>query len=192
MNSFIQPVALEKVYRILNIGATTLISAKSGAETDTMAAAWVCALNTEPARVTAVIDSTHFTRPLIEKSGYFAVQIPTAGIAPQVMALGSVSKNDDPKKLEKSGAKFFTLGGWDIPLTEGCAAWVICKVLPEAHVEKAYDLFIGEAVAAWADERVFKDGHWLFEKAPEELRTLHYVAGGHFYRIGDALDVAGY
>lgn len=192
MNSFIQPVALEKVYRILNIGATTLISAKSGAETDTMAAAWVCALNTEPARVTAVIDSTHFTRPLIEKSGYFAVQIPTAAIAPQVMALGSVSKNDDPKKLEKSGAKFFTLGGWDIPLTEGCAAWVICKVLPEAHVEKAYDLFIGEAVAAWADERVFKDGHWLFEKAPEELRTLHYVAGGHFYRIGDALDVAGY
>ena len=188
----IVPVAPDKIYRILNIGATTLVSAKHGEETDTMAAAWVCALNTVPARVTAVIDSTHFTRPLIEKSGWFAVQIPTVRIADQVMALGSISKNDDPKKLEKSGAKFFTLGGYDIPLAEGCAAWIICKVLPEAHVEKAYDLFLGEAVAAWADDRVFKDGHWLFETVPDEMKTLHYVAGGHFYKIGDVLDVKGY
>ncbi|MFU0842283.1 MAG: NAD(P)H-flavin oxidoreductase [Burkholderia sp.] len=190
-NPHIVPVELDKVYRILNIGATTLVSAKYGEETDTMAAAWVCALNIDPARLTAIIDSTHFTRPLIEKSGYFAVQIPTARIADQVMALGSISKNDDPKKLEKSGAKFFTLGGYDIPLTEGCAAWIICKVVPEPHNEKAYDLFIGEPVAAWADDRIF-NGHWLFETAPDEMKTLHYVAGAHFYKIGEALDVKGY
>ena len=82
--------------------------------------------------------------------------------------------------------------GFELPLVEGCAAWIVFRILPEAHVEKTYDLFIGEAVAAWADERVFRDGHWQFEKAPDDLRTLHYVAGGHFYAIGDAVEVPGY
>ncbi|RYH27257.1 MAG: flavin reductase, partial [Alcaligenaceae bacterium] len=48
-----------------------------------------------------------------------------------------------------------------------------------------YDLFIAEIEAAWADTRVFKDGHWHFETADPELRSLHYIAGGHFYAIGE-------
>lgn len=42
------------------------------------------------------------------------------------------------------------------------------------------------------DDRVYADGRWHLENAPDALRTLHYVAGGHFYKIGDALDVPGY
>jgi flavin reductase (DIM6/NTAB) family NADH-FMN oxidoreductase RutF len=45
-------------------------------------------------------------------------------------------------------------------------------------------LFIGEIVGAWADERVFSDGHWHFESASDALRTIHHVAGGQFYAIG--------
>lgn len=185
----LKPVALEKAYRIFNVGATALVSAAHEGKTDVMPATWVCPLNSDPSRVTACIDSTHYTRPLVEKSGYFALALPTKSIARETLFLGSVSKNDDPDKLEKSGAKFFTMDGWDIPFVEGCAAYVIYKVIPEAHIEKTYDLFVGEAVAAWADPRVFEDGHWKFETAPEELRTLHYVAGGRFYLIGDAIDV---
>ena len=43
---------------------------------------------------------------------------------------------------------------------------------------------MGEIVAAWADDRVFDGKHWLFDTAPDELRTVHYVAGGQFYAIG--------
>ena len=188
----IVPVAPDKIYRLLNIGATTLVSASSEGTDDVMAAAWATALDVVPAKATVVIDRTHFTRPLMEKSGYFALQLPTAAIADVVMKLGSVSKNDDPEKLEKSGVKLFRMQGFELPLVEGCAAWIVFRILPEAHVEKTYDLFIGEAVAAWADERVFRDGHWQFEKAPDDLRTLHYVAGGHFYAIGKAVEVPGY
>ncbi|HCB3692621.1 TPA: flavin reductase, partial [Klebsiella pneumoniae] len=39
-------------------------------------------------------------------------------------------------------------------------------------------------VAAWSDDRVFRNGHWIFDDAPDELRTVHYVAGGQFYAIG--------
>lgn len=53
--------------------------------------------------------------------------------------------------------------------------------------QQTYDLFAGEVVAAWADSRVFSGGRWHFEAAPDALRTLHHVAGGHFYAIGDAV-----
>ena len=111
----LKPVALDKAYRIFNVGGTALVSAAHEGKTDVMPATWVCPLNIEPSRVTACVDSTHYTRPLIEKSGYFALALPTKAIARETLYLGSVSKNDEPEKLEKSGAKFFTMDGWDIP-----------------------------------------------------------------------------
>ncbi|MCI5851882.1 MAG: flavin reductase [Sutterellaceae bacterium] len=188
----IKPITnLSDIYRPFNIGATTLVSTSSDGKTDVMAAAWACALNYD--MVSVVIDSTHYSRPLIERGKYFALQLPLAQIADKVMYLGSVSKNDDPEKLEKSGAEFFTVPGFeDLPLVKGCGVWVIFERVPEQHVEKAYDLFIGKAVAAWADSRIYDNNHWLFEKAPDALSTLHYVAGGHFYTMGKPIDVKGY
>lgn len=43
---------------------------------------------------------------------------------------------------------------------------------------------IGEVVGAWADARVFRDGRWHFESAPDDLRTIHHVAGGQFLVTG--------
>ena len=77
---------------------------------------------------------------------------------------------------------------FDVPLIAGCAAWLVCKRIPEPRNEQSYDLFIGEVVAAYADERVFDGGRWLFEKVPDELKTLHYVAGGRYYLDGKAVD----
>lgn len=184
-------VKVEKrhVYKLLNIGATTLVSAQYEGVADVMAAAWACALNIEPCKATVVIDKSHFTRPLVEKSCYFALMLPTQSIARETLFLGSISKNDEALKLEKSGARFFYVDGYEMPLVEGCAAWMVFKVLPELHNEKTYDLFIGECVAAWVDDRVFKDGHWLFEQASPEMSTLHYAAGGHFYTIGKPLNI---
>ncbi len=186
-------VELANVYRLFNVGGTALVSAAFEGKEDVMPATWVCPLNIEPSRVTACVDSTHYTRPLIEKSGMFALALPMKCIAKEVMFLGSVSRNDDDAKLEKSGAKFFKMPGFEMPFVEGCACYVVYKALPEEHIAKAYDLFIGEAVAAWADPRIFDGRHWKFESADDKsLSTLHYVAGGHFYGIGEAIDVPGY
>ncbi|MBN6775950.1 hypothetical protein JRG42_22375 [Pseudomonas granadensis] len=51
-------------------------------------------------------------------------------------------------------------------------AIVVCES-QKSHNEEPYDLFIGEVEQAWADTRVFRDGHWHFERAPSELRCLH-------------------
>ncbi len=47
--------------------------------------------------------------------------------------------------------------------------------------------YIGEVVSAWSDTRVFKDGHWNYEGAAPQWRSLHDIAGRHFYAIGDPL-----
>ena len=185
MQQYLQDVPLEKAYRLLNLGATALISASHDGKEDVMAAAWNCALDLNPCKCTVVIDHTHYTRALMDADEYFAVSIPTVGIVREVMKLGTVSKHDDPLKLEHSGAKFFKLDGFDMPLVEGCAGYLIFKKISEPHNEKTYDLFIGQCVKAAADSRVFRDGHYHYAKADPSLRTLHYVAGGHFFALGE-------
>ncbi len=186
---FLKEVQPDKSYRLLNIGATGIVSAVHDGVEDLMPAAWICPLDLLPFKVTAVIDKSHFTRPLIEKSGFFGISLPTVSVAKEMMYLGTISKNDEKDKVEKSGAEIFRFPGYDIPFMRGCAAYMIFKLVPEEHNQKTYDLFIGECLGAWADERVFRDGHWIFEQADPSLSTVHYVAGSHFYTMGRPHDV---
>ena len=170
------PVPLDKAYRLLNHGPTVLVSARHAGEDNVMAAAWACALDFAPPKVTVVLDKATRTRALVEASGQFALQLPTRAQAALTLALGTESANDHPDKLRRHGVERFQAPGHDVPLVRGCAAWLVCRV-------------IAEVVAAWADERVFRGGHWEFDTAPDDLRTLHYVAGGQFYATGQSIKV---
>ncbi|EPF66592.1 flavin reductase family protein [Pseudomonas syringae] len=185
MDNHIRPVELEKAYRLLNHGPTVLVSSSHEGTHNVMAAAWACALDFSPPKVTLVIDKMTKTRELVEKSGYFALQVPNLDQLQMTFDVGAQSKVFTPDKLDKANVDLFRIDGHDSPLVAGCSAWLICQVIPEPHNQQTYDLFIGEVVGAWADTRVFKDGHWEFEKADPKWRSLHYVAGGHFYTIGE-------
>lgn len=183
----IAPVPLAKATRLLNHGPTVLVSARHDGVDDVMAAAWACALDFDPPKLTVVLDKATRTRTLIEAAGRFVVQVPNIAQIDLVEALGTTSLHDDPAKLAKAGAAITSLGGVDLPFVAGCSAWLACRLLPEAHNQQTYDLFIGEVTAAFADSRAFSDGRWHFETADPALRSLHHVAGGHYYAIGEAL-----
>ena len=189
MPEHIAAVPLDKAYRLLNHGPTILVSARHAGVQNVMAAAWACALDFAPPKLTVVLDKSVKTRELVENSGVFVIQIPTVAQIRLTSQVGSVSLADDPHKLEHCAVQLFEMPGHDLPFVEGCSAWLACKLIPEPHNQQTYDLFIGEVVAAWADTRVFSDGHWHFESADPALRSLHYIAGGHYYAIGEALDV---
>ncbi|MBV8123197.1 MAG: flavin reductase family protein [Burkholderiaceae bacterium] len=188
MNEHIAPVPQEKAYRLLNHGPTVLVSARHDGVDDVMAAAWSCALDFSPPKLTVVLDKATKTRQLVERSGRFVIQVPTAMQLDLTYQVGHCSLYDDPNKLARSGVELFDLAGRDLPFVAGCSAWLACRVIDEPHIQQTYDLFIGEVVDAWADTRVFSNGHWTFETAPPGLRSLHYIAGGRFYAIGDAQD----
>ncbi|GKT19820.1 flavin reductase family protein [Acidovorax sp. SUPP2522] len=183
------PVPLDKAYRLLNHGPTVLVSAHHAGTDNVMAAAWACALDFSPPKVTVVIDKATRTRELVEASGQFALQLPTQAMAALTVGVGTDSAKARPDKLQHHGVELFQAPGHATPLVQGCAAWLMCRVVPEPHNQQAYDLFIAEVVAAWADERVFREGHWHFGEAPGALRTLHYVAGGQFYATGASVRV---
>lgn len=190
MHDHIAEVPLEKAYRLINHGPTVLVSAQYEETRNVMAAAWACALDFSPPKVTVVLDKIAKTRELVERSGLFMIQVPTVAQLQLTRDVGSASLQEDPQKLAHSGVELFSISGHDVPFVTGCSAWLACKLLPEPHNQSTYDLFIGEVVGAWADTRVFRDGHWHFESADPDFRSLHYIAGGHFYAIGEALDVA--
>jgi flavin reductase (DIM6/NTAB) family NADH-FMN oxidoreductase RutF len=189
-NDFLDSVPLDKAYRLLNHGPTVLVSARHDGVDDVMAAAWACALDFSPPKLTVVLDKATATRKLVEGSGRLVIQIPTVALLDVTYQVGHRSLAAEPDKLRASGVELFDLPGQDAPFVAGCAAWLSCRVVSEPHNEQAYDLFIAEVEAAWADTRVFRDGHWQFETADPSLRSLHYVAGGHFYAIGAAHDAA--
>lgn len=178
-------VELPKAYRLLNHGPTVLVSAQHEQDTDVMAAAWACALELTPAKVSVVLDKSTKTRQLVEQSGYFALQVPCFAQLDMVHQLGTISKFDHPDKLANCKTELFYKDGLEVPLVDGCIAWLICKVIPEPHNQQNHDLFIGSVIAAWADSRVLRDGHWHFEDIDKSLRSLHYIAGGTFYLIGE-------
>lgn len=188
-NEFVVPVPLDKAYRLLNHGPAVLVSSAHAGRLNVMAAAWACPLDFNPPKVTVVLDKATCTRALVEASGHFALQLPTVSQAALTLGVGTDSANDVPGKLARHRVKWFRMPGHEVPLVHGCAGWLMCRLLPEAHNQQAYDLFIGEVVAAWADRRVFRDGRWHFDTAPTDLRTLHYVAGGQFFATGEALTV---
>lgn len=187
MNKNIAPVDLDKAYRLINHGPTVLVSSRHNSIDNVMAAAWACGLDYGPSKVTVVVDSQTKTRQLMESSGLFGLQVPTVAQKELTYYVGSVSLSDEADKVKNSGAKLFNFEGIDLPFVEGCAAWLACRIIPEPHIQNTYDLFIGEVIGAWSDTRVFKDGHWMYEKADPSMRSIHHVAGGNFYAIGESM-----
>jgi flavin reductase (DIM6/NTAB) family NADH-FMN oxidoreductase RutF len=186
MDQYFASVPLEKASRLINHGPTVLVSARHGGVQNVMAAAWACALDFAPPKLTVVLDKIARTRELVEQSGTFVVQVPTVAQLDLTHQVGTLSLFDEPDKLAQSGVELFEIDGHDLPFVAACSAWLACKLVPEPHNQETYDLFIGEVVGAWADTRVFAEGRWQFEKADPALRSLHYIAGGRFYAIGEA------
>lgn len=179
------PVPLEQAYRLMNHGPTVLVSATHGGCDNVMAAAWACVLDFAPdPKVTVVLDKATRTRELIEASGRFALQLPPKALLRLTVGVGTDSARSVPDKLQRHGVRLFRPPGEDVPLVQGCVGWLLCERIPEPHNEQTYDLFIGRVRAAWADERVFRQGRWHLDTAPDELRTLHHVAGGAFIVAG--------
>lgn len=186
MENFRETVKLEEAVRLVNHGPTVFVSAAHGGRKNVMTAAWVMPLDVNPPKVLAVINAGAFTRELMEKSGEFALSVPSRVLADKLMGAGS-SSGRDGDKFEKLGLTDFAAEKISAPLVEGCVGWLECRLIRNAGNEAEHDLFMAEVVAAQADSRVFSNGQWKFETAPDDLRTLHYITDGKFYAAGNAV-----
>lgn len=153
-------IPLAHAHRLLNHGPTVLVSSAHGGRRNVMAAAWNMPLDFDPPKVAVVIDKSTFTRELIEASGEFVLAVPSRAIAGRCWRWAR-APGQGGRQVRGAGA-----GGLAGRSGGGAAAGGlhrlagICRVIPEPHIQQAYDLFLGEVLAAWADPAVFNDGRW--------------------------------
>ena len=178
-------VPLAKAYRLLNHGPTVLVSSAHAGRRNVMAAAWSMPLDFDPPKVAVVIDKSTLTRELVEASGEFVLNVPSRQQAALTLAVGTKSGRE-VDKFSLAGASAAGASAVGAPLVEGCLAWLECRVIAEPHIQQAYDLFLGEVVAAWTDPAAFSDGRWHFPDAGR--RSIHYLSGGSFFATGDAFE----
>ena len=186
----VHPVELAQAYRLINTGASVFITSAHGAQRDVMACAWNMALDFSPAKLAVCIDKHTTTRQLVESSGEFALCVPRAAQADLLTTVGSTSARDTAQhdKFSAYGIGHFAGTHVAAPLVAGCIGWLECKVIATPAVQDAHDLFIAEAVAAWADERAFAHGKYLpLGDTPPTWRTLHHLGAGNFLVPGEQL-----
>ena len=126
MDQHIKPVELAKAYRLLNHGPTVLVSASHEGVQNVMSAAWSCALDFAPPKVTLVLDKATATRPLVENSGYFVRQVPNMAQLQLTYDVGHSSANEVVSSASTAGA-LASAGSHPGPgrtaqVTSGCAA----------------------------------------------------------------------
>ena len=180
------PVEPSKAYRLMNHGPTVIVTSHHGGRSNIMSAAWSMPLDFDPPKVAVVIDKSTFTRGLVEASGEFVLNIPSRAQARLTVDVGNES-GANVDKFEAHGIAVAAGAKVQAPLVEGCLGWLECRLIREPHIQQAYDSFLGEVVAAWADPSVFDGAHWKMEEGGK--RSIHYVAGGHFFEIGEGFDV---
>jgi flavin reductase (DIM6/NTAB) family NADH-FMN oxidoreductase RutF len=116
-----------------------------------------------------VLDKSTWTRQLLEAAGSFVLGVPARQQVDIVQTLGSTSglalDEAGRDKFDTYGLATFAGELLDVPLLEGCVAWLECRLLPEPHNQERYDLFLGEVIAAQADARVFQRRPLAFRRA---------------------------
>ncbi len=148
-------------------------------------------LDFDPPKIAIVIDKNAYSRELIEASGSFAINVPTKAQKEMVLQVGGCTGREllgkEPgDKFATFGIETFAASKIEAPLVAGCSAWLECRLIPEPHIQTAYDLFLAEVVAAHADARVFSEGRWHFGEH-DDMRNLHHIAGGAFFTTGEAV-----
>lgn len=117
--------------------------------------AWAGQACSDPPCVTIAIRPQRFSHGLVVASGEFVVNVPGEGLLESADLCGTVSGRR-ADKFEETGFTAVPATKVSAPLIEECPVNLECKVIHTLSLG-VHDLFVGEIVAAHADESVLSD-----------------------------------
>lgn len=132
----------------------TLVGVKADDKANFLAVGWVSRVNASPPMITVALGRHHYTNPFITKSKAFSINVPGTGLLEKTDYCGLVSGG----KADKS-AMFDVFYGElkTAPMIRECPVNMECQLVRTVELP-TNDLFIGEIVAAYADEVCMTDG----------------------------------
>lgn len=171
-------VPLARATRLLAPGPVTLLTAQYRGQKNVMPAGWVIPVSSNPPLVVVAVHPSRHTYGLIAKSGQFVLNVPGRPLAEKVKRAGETTGGEVDK--------FLTIGltpyeGAEVraPLIAECIGHLECGVV-ERFSTGDHDLFVGEIVAASAEEAAFDGEKWTL--VDEEVKPLQHL-GGSFYAV---------
>jgi len=132
----------------------TLVGAVVEGRANFMAVGWVMRVNRKPPLLAVALNKGHFTPEGIRQHRAFSVNFPGADLMEKTDYCGLVSG----RQVDKSGLFRVFYGELEAaPLIEECPLGLECRLYEVVELP-VNDLFIGEIVAAYADEDCLTDG----------------------------------
>jgi len=132
----------------------SLVGVNVGGKPNYLTVAWLSTVNVKPPYLMISLGKAHYTNPGIKQNGTFSVNIPSAPMADVTDYCGIVSGNkyDKAKLFETFYGKLKTA-----PMIKECPYNVECKLVQTIDIPD-HELFIGEIIAAYSDERYLANG----------------------------------
>lgn len=168
---------------MLNCGPLALVTTSWRAMANAAPIAWTAPLSINPPLVGCVIHPHRHTADMIRFSEEFAINIAGTKLLKHAAFLGSLSGLDH-NKLESSGLDTFGAQRIDVPLLEGCLAWIECGLQDVVPIGD-HSLFVGRVVRVQALDEAYA-GNWLLER--REFSPLTYIGGTKYAVVGDPLE----
>ena len=140
----------------------SLVGANVGGKPNYLTIAWFSMVNSKPPYLMIALGKAHYTNPGIKENGTFSVNVPSVAMAEVTDYCGLVSgkKHSKATLFETFYGKLKTA-----PMIKECPYNVECKLVQTVDLP-ADELFIGEIIAAYSDERYLTKG----------LPDLHKIA----------------
>lgn len=157
-----------------------LVGATVAAKPNFMAVAWLSRVNYSPSYLAIAISKKHYTARGVEEHGTFSVNLPGRDLVVPTDYVGIYSGAE----VDKSAVLDVFYGELETaPMAEGCLLCAECRVVQKVELP-GDNLYVGEEVAAYADEGVLVDGEPYITKLEPFLLIMppnEYVAlGGAF------------
>jgi flavin reductase (DIM6/NTAB) family NADH-FMN oxidoreductase RutF len=147
--------------------------------------AWVGMACSDPVAVTIAVRPSRHSHGLLVRTGEFAVNVPGAALTEQVDLCGTLSGRD-VDKWERTGLTPEPARHISAPLIRECSYALECRVVETVPLG-AHDLFVGQVLAAHADEDVLDEKGRLRYERIDPLTYLPF----EYHRVGEKVYLRG-
>jgi flavin reductase (DIM6/NTAB) family NADH-FMN oxidoreductase RutF len=170
-----------KAYRLLYPRLVTLVGCcdpESG-KPNAIAVAWSVPLSMVPPMVGVSIAPARYSHGLIQRAKEFTINVPPASLARKVSACGTTSGRDTDKfrsfgLTARRGRKVRA------PVIEECIAHLECRLVNAVETGD-HTLFIGEVLAAYVDEELFREGRMDARR----FKGLYQISGTTYTTLSE-------
>ncbi len=165
---------------------TVLVSCGNGENANLITIGWTGIAATHPPRLYISVRPERHSYKIIEESGEFCVNLPSADIAKAVDFCG-VRSGKDLDKFAATGLTKCDSFRVSCPSVAECPMTLECKVFQKIPLG-SHDMFIADIVAVSVDEELMdKNGRIMLEKA-----NLYSYIHGDYFTIGKKIGDFGY